>query len=85
MSPAALERLKTVARFVNDELAAGATPEAAIAGMIAQHHAVHRYRYGTYELRASGVAGTCTSCPGKGVLDSWRKNATVRLMRERMA
>ncbi|PTW61399.1 hypothetical protein C8N35_102108 [Breoghania corrubedonensis] len=58
-------------------------PAAEVIGdLVAREGARARFIGGTYELRLSGVAGTCTA-GGSGLLQSWCRNAERRIERGR--
>lgn len=85
MTPAALERLQAASDFVLAELGKGTAAVDIIAALQRDHNATLALRPAGNVLRVAGVSGTCTWSRDKGLLDSWRKNATVRIVRERAA
>lgn len=80
MSPARREQLLAASRYVLDAMAAGALAEDIISGLIRIHAATRSVASGANTLSCVGVRGSCTWSRDRGLLDSWRKNATIRLM-----
>lgn len=80
MKPAQREKLQAAASLVGDKLRAEVAPAAIIAELVEKHGATHRTRWDGNRLSVAGVAATCTWSADKGLLDNWRKTATVRLM-----
>lgn len=84
MAPTMLSNLQRCADFVADELHKG-TPAAQIIEQMKVHFGA-RWRdigYTGFELRACSVVARCTGSRDIGLLAAWRRNATVKIMRER--
>lgn len=73
-------RLQAAADYDARMRAALATPAAIISGLVENHGATYTKRPSTNTLRCAGVTATCTWSEDAGLLQAWRKNATVRLM-----
>lgn len=82
MNDASIDRLQAAANFVGDELRTGAREEDIIQALIRVHGATVK-GWDPYRLRCAGVVGTCTWSKGVGLLNSWQRNATVKLMKAR--
>ena len=84
MSPAQRAQLQQAADMVAAMLRPDVAPAAIIQRLVEQHGAT--YRTGnTHLLRCAGVTATCTWSKDKGLLEAWRKNATLRIMKENAA
>lgn len=74
------EAADRVASLTRDDV----TPAEIIARLVEQHGAI--YRQGDpHRLRCAGVTATCTWSKDMGLLEAWRKNATIRIMKENLA
>lgn len=81
MTPVMLARLQAASDYVLAEVAKKAPAAEIIAGLVAHHRAFFR-RGNTHELRVASVSASCTWSDGDGLLDAWRRNATVRIATE---
>ena len=80
LTPAQRDRLLVVTKFAMDEIAKDTPADKIIYLLEADHAATVSVKGSAYTLRAAGVVGSCTWSRDSGLLSSWRKNATVRLM-----
>lgn len=81
MSPKQLERLNAIFDFVDAERGKKTPAEQIIAGMTERFGATYNCRAWTNTLRAGGVSGTCTWSRDEGLLNAWKNNALVHIMR----
>lgn len=80
--PATLKRrakLQAAADYVADRLRAGDHALRIIEGLVAGHGATHVTGRDPNALQCAGVSATCTWSKDEGLLENWRKNATLRL------
>jgi len=77
-----LARLQAAAKAVGDALTVKQTPKQVIHLLVTEHRGSLNLRAWTNTLRVAGVTATCTWSQDEGLLEAWRKNATLRLMRE---
>lgn len=78
MTPRQREKLQAAADYVSAHKGRVAAATI-ILGLISMHGATRKLRPTTNTLRCAGVAGSCTWSTDTGLLDSWLKNAAVRL------
>lgn len=72
-------RLQKASDFVLSRAAAQMAPADIIASLVADHSASVKLRPTGNTLRCAGVTASCTWSEDKGLLDAWRKNATVKI------
>ena len=85
MSPKQLEKLNAAFDFVAKARGEKVDAGAIIAGLVGTFGATHVCRPSTNTLRCAGVSGTCTWSEDNGLLNAWKNNALVRIMRENEA
>lgn len=73
-------RLQVVADYVGGAVGCGRAPASIITYLVDRFGATYTKRPSTNTLRCAGVTATCTWSEDAGLLQAWRKNATVRLM-----
>lgn len=73
------ERLEIIGQRVNKRRYDGTPASEIIAELVEYYGASWRTSGHTNVLRCAGVVGTCTSCKGFGLIDSWLRAARRRL------
>lgn len=73
-------RLQAASDHIAKRLRGGMEPSAIIGELVRDFGANQRQRSGAYILSLAGISASCTWSPDKGLLDRWRRNATLRLM-----
>lgn len=84
MSPAARARLEAAKDEADTMMQQGRQPIEIIVQLVHEHGAIVR-RGDPNRLRCCGVAASCTWSVNSGLLEAWRKNATLRIMKENLA
>ena len=84
MKPDAVDRIERVYDFIAQAERAGLPYEAIVVNLVAGFGATYTCRPSTNTLRVAGVTATCTWSKDAGLISAWKKNATVRIARERM-
>ena len=82
MTPTMFARLKAASAYVMAEVNKNTIASEILAGLVAQHHATYRVNCDPYLLRCAGVTATCTSSRDEGLLNAWRRLATVKIAME---
>ena len=82
MTPPLFARLQKASDYVLSRAAADVSPAAILAGLKADHAATVRLSASGNTIRCAGVTASCTWSEDKGLLQAWRKNATLKLMQE---
>lgn len=80
MTPTMLARLKAATDYVMAEISKKTDDAEILAGLVRDHAATYRSGAGT--LRCAGVTASCTWSSTSGLLNAWRKNATIKLPME---
>ena len=80
LTPAQRERLQRIADFIAEQIMAGTKSPRIIDQLVGQFGATFKPGASTNILRAGGVAASCTWSEDQGLLDAWRRLATIRLM-----
>lgn len=80
MSPETLARLEAAKDAADAMLKQGADATDVIAALVVDHRASFRAGADTNRLRVAGVAATCTWSKGAGLLEAWRRLATLRIV-----
>jgi hypothetical protein len=80
MKAAQREKMQAACDLVAKRLGERVEAAAIIAELVEKHGGTHRPSWDVNRLRVAGVASSCTYSPDVGLLDNWRRNATVRLM-----
>lgn len=83
MKPEAVDRIERIYDLITEAERAGQRSANIIATLVAEHRATYTCRPTTNTLRVAGVTATCTWSTDAGLIDGWKKNATVRIARER--
>lgn len=78
--PTAHERLQSAADLVASCLRENAGAHAIITRLVREYGATYKREASTNTLRIAGCQATCTWSDGQGLLDAWRRNATIKLM-----
>jgi hypothetical protein len=84
MKPEAVDRIERIYDQISLAKRVGKSSADIIASLVARHGATYTCRPCTNTLRVAGVTATCTWSKDEGLLSAWKKNATVRIARERM-
>lgn len=84
MKPEAVDRIERIYDQIALAERRGQTAATIIGTLVADHGATYTCRPCTNTLRVAGVTATCTWSKDAGLLSGWKKNATVRIARERM-
>lgn len=85
MSPAVLERLDAALDFVLDATMKACTAAEIIHDLQRLHGAAYVCQPHTNILRVAGVSASCTWSHDHGLLKAWRRNATIRIAKERQS
>lgn len=80
MTDAQRGKLQAACDFVSASLRMEMKADEIIARLCSGYGATLTVRYDGNKLRCAGVAASCTWSADTGLLDNWRKTATVRLM-----
>lgn len=75
-----LARLQAAFDYAGARARQGATPATIIAELVEHHRGRFIPGAQTNALRVAGVAASCTWSKGEGLLDAWKRLASVRLM-----
>ncbi|SFR86833.1 hypothetical protein [Sphingomonas jatrophae] len=78
--PTAIERLRAAVEFVQSERQAKRSADTIIAGLVERYGARHRSTGQEHQLRAAGVASSCTWSRDEGLLTNWERTAGLRLI-----
>lgn len=82
MSPKQFEKLNAAFDFVAKARGEKVDAGTIIAGLVGTFGASHVCRSWTNTLRCAGVSGTCAWSKDEGLLNAWKNNALVRIMRD---
>jgi hypothetical protein len=80
MSEAQRSKLQAASDYIGRRKREEATPADIINGLQLNFGATVDLRRDPYKLRLAGVAASCSWSKDAGLLENWRKTATVRLM-----
>ena len=79
MTPAMRARLQAASDMVLEQIGNGAQPGEVIDKLVAVHGATYKTDASTNSLRCAGVNATCTWSRTEGLLNAWRRLATIKL------
>ena len=82
MTPSMLARLKAATAYVMAEVNKNTVAAEILAGLVKDHKAVIRNQASTNSIRCAGSSASCTWSRDEGLLNAWRKNATIKLAME---